>query len=108
MSPDLTFVQGDTAPALHGSLHVPGDPNTPINLSLATAVRFQMRRADDVRYTVDAAAVIVNAQLGLVRYDWAANDLAQSGDFLAQFEVHFTDLTVQTNAVPATIRVRRQ
>jgi hypothetical protein len=103
----LTFVQGDTAPDLNATLHLEGDPETPIDLSHAT-VRFQMRQANDRRFTVDAVADIVSGPAGTVKYVWAPNDLAQPGDYDAQWEVTFQDETVQTTAQTQVLRVRRQ
>lgn len=105
--PELVFVQGDTAPDIGAVIHVKGDPTTPIDLTNAT-VRFQMRKTDDRRVTVDAAATIDNAIGGAVVYQWATNDLAIPGDYDVQWEVTFPDTRIQTTATPNKIRIRRQ
>lgn len=105
--PELVFVQGDTAPDIGAVLHVKGDSTTPIDLSGAT-VRFQMRKADDRAFTIDAAATVTDAGEGEVLYQWATNDLANPGDYQVQWEVTFADARVQTTATPNLIRVRRQ
>lgn len=105
--PELVFVQGDTAPDIGAVLHVKGDTSTPIDLTGAS-VRFQMRKANDRSFTVDAVATVQNADAGEVLYQWGTNDLAVEGDYQVQWEVTFADLRKQTTATPNLIRVRRQ
>lgn len=102
----LTFVTGDTRPALFGVIHEADDPTAVLDLSGCT-VRFQMRKADDRRYTVNAEATIVSPSEGEVRYTWATNDLNVPGTYLVQWEVTFPDTSVQTTATPVEIEVRR-
>lgn len=103
----LNFVQGDTAPDLNATIHLEEDPEAPVDLTDAS-VRFQMRQANDRRYTVDAEADIIDAMAGTVRYQWAPNDLAQPGEYQAQWEITFLDSTVQTTTPTQTLTVRRQ
>lgn len=102
----LTFVTGNMRPSLTGVIHEEGDPTALINLTGCT-VRFQMRKSDDKRFTVNAAASVVDAAGGEVRYDWAANDLNVPGTYLVQWEVTFPDNKTQTTAEPVEIEVRR-
>jgi 5-hydroxyisourate hydrolase-like protein (transthyretin family) len=101
------FVQGDTKPDLTATLKdsTSGDP---IDLSNVASIRFQMREANDRRYTVNAAAVITDTAAGRVTYSWAEGDLSRPGTYQAQFEIHYTDLTVQTTDPTNEITVRRQ
>lgn len=103
----LTFVQGDTAPDLQATIHNADDPTTPVDLTDAT-VRFQMRKSDDRRFTINAAAEITDAEAGKVRYRWAANDLSVQGDYQVQWEITYPDSRIQTTAAANTITVRRQ
>ena len=103
----LTFVQGDTAPDLLATLHEADDPTAVLDLTGAT-VRFQMRRPDDRKFTINAAAEITDAEAGKVRYRWATNDLSYPGDYSVQWEVTYPDARVQTTAAANTITVRRQ
>ncbi len=104
----MTFVQGDDGPDLTSVLHDEDDPTHVLDLSQASGVRFQMRRPDDRRYTVNAAATIVEAGAGRVKYTWAANDLAVPGEYQFQWEVTFIGGRVQTTAPVETLTVRRQ
>lgn len=104
----LSFVQGDTAPDIASVIHDEDAPASPKNLSTATGVRFQMRKSDDRRYTVNAAATVVNAALGQVKYSWGANDLAVPGTYDVQWEVTWSGGRIQTTTPPEEIEVRRQ
>lgn len=103
----LTFVQGDTAPDITAIIHDEDDSSIAVDLSGAS-VRFQMRKADDRRYTVNAAGVITDAVAGAVRYSWGANDLATPGTYIVQWEVTYPGGKVQTTSPEVEITVRRQ
>ena len=103
----LTFVQGDTGPDITAIIHEEGDVAAVVDLTNA-AVRFQMRKPDDRRYRVNAAASITDATGGAVSYSWGANDLAQSGTFIVQWEVTYPGGRVQTTVQEVEITVRRQ
>lgn len=102
-----TFVQGDTAPDITATLYE-SDGTTPLDLTGAT-VRFQMRKANDLDFTVDAAATIdIDPTTGKVSYRWGANDLAVPGEYIGQWRVTYVDARIQTTAVPNEITVRRR
>jgi hypothetical protein len=101
----LVFVQGDTAPAITATITHDSD-GSPVNLSGAT-VRFQMRKADDRRYTVNTIATLVDAPNGQVSHSWGANDLVVPGTYLVQWEVTYPDTKVQTTST-GEVTVRRQ
>jgi len=102
----LTFVEGDTGPAINGTIVLTGT-TTPVDLTGAT-VKFQMRKDNDRRYQVDATASIVSPSGGTVTYSWGANDLANPGPYLAQWEITFSGGIKQTTDPPVDIIVRRQ
>ena len=104
---DLQVVQGDDKPDVIGTLY-DSLTNAPMDLTDVASVRFQMREANDRRYTINAAALVTDAANGKVRYSWAADDLSRPGNFQAQWELHFTDTTIQTTDPPNTITIRRQ
>lgn len=105
---DVQLVQGDTRPAIEGLLTKTrtGDP---LDLTNASEVRFQMRKDDDERYTVDGVASIIGEpEEGAVRYEWQENDLRNPGDYIAQWQITWSDDTVQTTTPANTIEIRRQ
>jgi hypothetical protein len=91
---DTFFLKrGDTGPALQRQcLDEAGDP---LNITGAT-VRFSMRaRGGDVVVN-RAAASIVDAATGIVRYAWQAADTDEAGAFDAEFEITYLDGSVET------------
>lgn len=103
------LVQGDTRPVVKANLYErDSSPRTYIDLSGMTTVRFQMRKADDKFYTVNASATITSTASGGVQYQLAANDLQTTGEYLIQWEVTFPDGKVQTTSVANPVTVRRQ
>ena len=104
---DASFVQGDSRPDLTATL-INVATGSPQDLTDCT-VNFQMRKSDDKRYTVNAAADIDDdPTTGKVVYSWGANDLSVVGDYIAQFEITFVDLRKQTTNPANSLSVRRQ
>lgn len=101
---DGTWVQGDNEPSITATLTRAAAAE---DLTGAT-VKFQMRKADDKYYTVNAAATVVDAAAGTVSYSWGASDLNVTGEYLVQWEVTFISGRVETTDPPNTITVRRQ
>ena len=108
MTSSFIFVQGDTEPDLNALLHREDEPTNILDLTNVSEVRFQMRKADDRRFTVDNLATIVSALAGTVRYSWGPNDLAVPGEYEIQWRVTYTDARKQTTAQTQTITVRRR
>ncbi len=90
--------QNDTAPALEAVLK---DASTglPIDLSGASVV-FRMSRRGSSALKVNAAAELVDAEAGSVRYDWITGDTNRTGTYEGEFVVTFADATRLT--VPST------
>lgn len=84
--------RNDTSPALAGTLK-DADGNAK-DITSAT-VRFHMLDEDDAT-VVDAAATIVNASGGTVKYSWQAADTDVAGGFRGEFEVTYSDSTIET------------
>lgn len=101
-----TFVQDDTEPSVVAVLHKKDDPTTPIDLTDCTVV-FQMRKADDKRYTVNAVADILDEETGRVEYTWGANDLSQPGVYQAQWQITYPEGGDETTPFKE-FEVRRQ
>lgn len=84
---------GDTAPAVRATL-LDAD-NEPVNLTGAT-VRFIMATKATPRVVaVDDAAELGDGP-GKVVYQWVEGDTDTAGAYDVEFEVTFTDSTVQT------------
>lgn len=83
--------QNDTSPALLYRL----DPA--VNLAGASVV-FNMRPRGGGAVVVDRAAASIEGDPanGVVRYDWQVADTANAGRFEAEFEVTYSDGTVET------------
>jgi hypothetical protein len=107
---DIQLVQGDTAPDVEATLRVRQEDDTyaPLDLTNATSVRFQMKRAGTNVYEVDEEATIVTPETGAVRYSFQPGDLNQWGDFEIQWEIHWDNGDEQTTTPAGTAEVRRQ
>lgn len=100
----MTFYvkQNDTSPAMLATLQ-DADGNA-VNVTGAT-VRFHMRAVGSTTVVVDEAATIVTDLDGLVRYDWQAADTDTIGSYQAEFEVTYSDGSVETFPNDGYIRV---
>ena len=78
--------ENDTKPSLYVNLVQDGSA---VDLTGAS-VAFHM---DGV---INSAAVITDAAGGSVRYDWAAADTATAGSYRAEFQVTFSDGSIET------------
>ena len=85
--------QNDTVPGIRATLKN-GSGNA-IDLINAT-VRFHMRSLSGTTAKVDASATVVNANNGLVQYNWVATDTNTIGSYQGEFEVTYPDATVET------------
>jgi 5-hydroxyisourate hydrolase-like protein (transthyretin family) len=94
--------RNDTSPFLAGVLK-DADGNVK-DLSGAT-VRFHMVDKDETTI-VDTAAVVTNATAGRVKYEWVAADTATSGGFRGEFEVTYSDATIETYPNTGYIPIR--
>jgi|TARA_R100000479_G_scaffold74103_1_gene35828 hypothetical protein len=89
----FTIKQNDTSPQIAAILQ-DGD-GTAIDLTSAS-VRFHMKKIGAATATTDAAATVVSADAGSVKYEWVAADTATAGSYLAEFEVTYTNGAVET------------
>lgn len=88
----FSIKQNDTSPALLATLKdFEGDA---INLTGAS-VLFHMKDLNGTM-KISQAMTITNATLGLVRYDWQAGDTDTVGTYYVEFQVTYSDSSVET------------
>jgi hypothetical protein len=101
----MTFYmkQNDTAPSIRANIKN-GD-GTAIDLTSAS-VRFHMRTIGGTSSKVDAAGVIISPpENGIVQYDWIAADTDTVDSYQAEFEVTYSNGTIETFPNDGYIRV---
>lgn len=100
----FTIKQNDTSPSLQATLKDAN--NNPINLVAAT-VMFHLKSLDGT-IKVDAEMTVTDADNGVVQYDWQSGDTDTAGSYYAEFEVTYSDASVETfpnnSNLPISIR----
>ena len=98
--------QNDTSPALKATLKDGLD--VAVDLS-SSSVRFHMKALDGT-VKVDAAMTITSASGGVVQYDWQTGDTDTVGSYSVEFEVTYSDNTIETfpNNQNLTISIVRE
>lgn len=85
--------QNDTAPSIRATLK-DGSGNA-IDLS-NTTVRFHMKDLSGTIKIDASAQVITPATSGIVQYAWQSGDTDTAGSYYAEFEVTYSDNTVES------------
>ena len=88
----FSIKQNDTSPAIQATLK-DADGNA-VNLTGAS-VQFHMKDQTGT-LKVDSAMTIQNATGGIVTYDWQSGDTDTVGNYSAEFEVTYSDSSVET------------
>jgi hypothetical protein len=101
MQSSFDITQNDTSPSIGWALP------SGVNVVAATVV-FSMRpRRSETPVINRAAARIVTTTPPVVAYDWQDGDTAETGFFLAEFELTYADGAVETfprgSGIPVTI-----
>ena len=88
----FSIKQNDTSPSLQVTLK---DASlTPINLSGAT-VMFHMKSVDGT-VKIDETMTITDAESGVIQYGWQVGDTDTVGTYYVEFEVTYSDASVET------------
>tara|TARA_R110000822_G_scaffold143087_1_gene281346 strand:+ start:1028 stop:1354 length:327 start_codon:yes stop_codon:yes gene_type:complete len=101
----MTFYikQNDTAPGLRATL-TDGE-NQAVDLTGAS-VRFHMRSIGSNSIIVDSTVYVVPPTTGgIVQYNWAEADTSSIGSYQAEFEVTYSDSSIETFPNNGYIRV---
>jgi len=102
----FSIKQNDTSPSLQALLK-DADRN-PIDLAGAS-VRFHMKAVGG-GIKVDAPMTVVDEAGGVIQYDWAAGDTDTVGTYYVEFEVTYSNSSVETfpNTGSAVVSVIRE
>ena len=92
MDASFTMKQGDTLPAMIGTL---SDAVGVVDLTLASSVFLHVVHASTGVVVVNAACTVVNAVGGKVSYAWQSADTAVAGDFEFEFLVTWSNGAMQ-------------
>lgn len=88
----FSIKQNDTSPSLQATLK--DAANTGVDLSGATVV-FRMKSVDGT-LKVENNMTVVDADSGVVRYDWRSGDTDTNGTYLVEFRVTYVDGKIET------------
>lgn len=88
----FSIKQNDTSPSLQATLK--DASQTPVSLTGA-AVRLHMKSVDGT-VKIDETMAITDAENGVVQYDWQAGDTDTFGTYYVEFEVTYSDASVET------------
>lgn len=94
--------QNDTVPSLRAALE--NGSGDAVDLTGATC-QFHLREIGSTTVTTDSAAQIVTEATGIVQYNWVAADTDTVGSYQAEFEVTYSDGTIETFPNNGYIRV---
>lgn len=84
--------QNDTSPSLEATL---SDANlVPVNITSATVMLHMKALGGSV--VLDEQMTITDAVGGVVQYDWQAGDTSTVGTYYVEFEVTYSDASVET------------
>ncbi len=84
--------QNDTSPSLKATLS--GANLVPVNITAATVMLHMKALGGSV--VLDEQMTITDAVGGVVQYDWQVGDTSTVGTYYVEFEVTYSDASVET------------
>ena len=94
LSDTFYIKQNDSAPNIKAQLKDAADNN--INLSAAEAVYFHMENKTTMELYLEKEAEIVNAENGIVIYNWDRGDTSEHGTYICEWMVDWGNDIVET------------
>lgn len=91
---DFWIKKDDLRPNIEATLE--DENNNAVDLSNASSVDFHMKKFDSSSTKVDSSATITDAANGKVEYEWSSGDTDTAGDYIAEFEVMWSDSDPET------------
>lgn len=93
-SPQFNIKENDTTPALKVALR---DARNRVRPLTGATVVFHMRLASDLVVKITGGSVgVQDASLGIVSYTFSASDTDTAGIYEAEFQVTYSDGTIET------------
>ena len=86
---DFNIKQNDTSPGLEYTV-------APVTVMTGATAVFSMRVRGGSVIVNRQAVTIVNETVGVLRYPFKASETAVTGDFIGEFEVTYSDGTIET------------
>ena len=86
---DFNIKQNDTSPGLEYTV-------SPVTVMTGATAVFNMRVRGGSVIVNRQAVTIVNETVGVLRYPFKASETAVTGDFIGEFEVTYSDGTIET------------
>tara|TARA_R110000782_G_scaffold112445_1_gene202332 strand:- start:425 stop:739 length:315 start_codon:yes stop_codon:yes gene_type:complete len=86
---DFNIKQNDTSPGLEYTV-------SPVTTMLSATAVFNMKKRGGSVIVNRQSVTIVNTTIGVLRYPFKASETAETGDFIGEFEVTYSDGTIET------------
>ena len=96
---DFNIKQNDTGPSLQGTF-------TPLTVLTGATVVFSMKNSAGVVKVSRKSCTIVDALLGVVKYDWLAADTDTADLFEGEFEATLSDSSIVTHPNADNLKIR--
>lgn len=93
MALDFGIKQNDTKEVIQ--ITCTDSSGAAVNVTGAS-ISFKMKKPGSSTLKVNAAGAIVTAASGIIKYVWATGDTDTAGEYEAEFQVTFSDSSIQT------------